>query len=324
MIKAYAAGICAPCDRAHRDRGRAGSSQTTQRYYINADGTRVTLSRPRARASSWSARSFLDAGTEVLPGERKFTDYAFPPTYQPLDVSTNIGGRVGWHRSPLPGPFDLPGRNNPFGFVSTAAQAASFSISPMIASPISRGAHDLGALRLDVGGAQALGERGGDRLVDQVGFLAHVERIAQRHAERGDHGDRVGNALAGDVGRRAVHRLVQRLALAGLRIDLAERGRGQHAERAGQHRGDVGEHVAEQIVGDDDVELLRPAHELHAAGIGELMLELDVLEFARVQRVTTSFQSTPVFMTLRFSIEVTLLRRLRASSKATRAMRSIS
>jgi hypothetical protein len=25
-------------------------------------------------------RSFLDAGTELLPGERKFLDYAFPPT----------------------------------------------------------------------------------------------------------------------------------------------------------------------------------------------------------------------------------------------------
>ena len=40
--------------------------------------------------------------------------------------------------------------------------------------------------------------------------------------------------------------------------------------------------------------------------------------------VTTSFHKTPVFITLRFSIDVTLLRRLRASSKATRAMRSIS
>jgi len=26
-------------------------------------------------------RSFLDGGTEVLPGQRKFTDYAFPPGY---------------------------------------------------------------------------------------------------------------------------------------------------------------------------------------------------------------------------------------------------
>ena len=50
-------------------------------------------------------RSFLDAGTEVLPGERKFLDYAFPPTHVALEVVTNTGGRVGWHNSPLPGPL---------------------------------------------------------------------------------------------------------------------------------------------------------------------------------------------------------------------------
>ena len=50
-------------------------------------------------------RSWLDAGTEVRPGERKFLDYAFPPTHVALGVVTNTGGRVGWHNSPLPGPF---------------------------------------------------------------------------------------------------------------------------------------------------------------------------------------------------------------------------
>jgi hypothetical protein len=54
-------------------------------------------------------RSFLDAGTEVLPGDRKFLDYALPPLHTPTDVLTNTGGRVGWHRSPLPGPL-FPGR----------------------------------------------------------------------------------------------------------------------------------------------------------------------------------------------------------------------
>src|SRR5207245_5236010 len=75
------------------------------------------VNRPRARVTV-APRSFLDAGTEVLPGERKFTDYAFPPgPYStPLSTVTNVGGRVGWHRSPLPGPFDLPSRNNPFGW----------------------------------------------------------------------------------------------------------------------------------------------------------------------------------------------------------------
>ncbi len=50
-------------------------------------------------------RSYLDPGTEVLPGEERFLDYAFPPLHQPYNVVTNIGGRVGWHNSPLPGPF---------------------------------------------------------------------------------------------------------------------------------------------------------------------------------------------------------------------------
>ena len=74
--------------------------------YMQGPHTRIYVSK----------RSWLDGGTEVLPGERKFTDYAFPPTYTPLGVVTNTGGRVGWHQSPLPGPFDLPGRNNPYGW----------------------------------------------------------------------------------------------------------------------------------------------------------------------------------------------------------------
>jgi hypothetical protein len=77
----------------------------------------VSAKRPRARVTV-APRSFLDAGTEVLPGERKFTDYAFPvgPYSMPLSVVQSTGGRVGWHQSPLPAPFDLPSRNNPFGW----------------------------------------------------------------------------------------------------------------------------------------------------------------------------------------------------------------
>jgi hypothetical protein len=72
--------------------------------------TRVGARRPRSRVVV-TQRSFLDAGTEVQPGERKFLDYAFPPTHTyAWDGVTNTGGRVGWHNSPLPGPF-FPSRN---------------------------------------------------------------------------------------------------------------------------------------------------------------------------------------------------------------------
>ena len=64
----------------------------------------VSAKHPRSRVVV-APRSFLDAGRQVLPGERKFLDYAFSPTHVALEVVTNTGGRVGWHNSPLPGPF---------------------------------------------------------------------------------------------------------------------------------------------------------------------------------------------------------------------------
>jgi hypothetical protein len=76
----------------------------------NADKQQTTpmrharVVRPHARIVVLR-RSYLDAGTQVSRGERKFLDYAYPPTYQPYNVVTNVGGRVGWHNSPLAGPF---------------------------------------------------------------------------------------------------------------------------------------------------------------------------------------------------------------------------
>ena len=69
-------------------------------------------SGPRTRLYV-SKRSWLDGGTEVLPGERKFSDYAFPPGVsfasqnnnrpldrQPLSPASDLGGFA--QRIPLP------------------------------------------------------------------------------------------------------------------------------------------------------------------------------------------------------------------------------
>jgi hypothetical protein len=61
-------------------------------------------SGPRTRVYI-TKRSWLDAGVEVLPGDRKFNDYAFPPNHsfasqatgrsldrQPLNSSWDLGG----------------------------------------------------------------------------------------------------------------------------------------------------------------------------------------------------------------------------------------
>jgi hypothetical protein len=67
---------------------------------------------PRARITV-QRRTFLDAGTYVIPGDRKFTDYALPPTYYPGSVADNRGGMY-IDQTALPGPFTLPGRDNPY------------------------------------------------------------------------------------------------------------------------------------------------------------------------------------------------------------------
>ncbi|GAC1339227.1 MAG: hypothetical protein NVSMB20_15480 [Bradyrhizobium sp.] len=53
-------------------------------------------------------RSWLDAGTEVLPGDRKFTDYAFPPDVgYPSFARENKNRPI--DRQPLNPPSDLGG-----------------------------------------------------------------------------------------------------------------------------------------------------------------------------------------------------------------------
>ena len=71
----------------------------------------VTMERPRTRITV-TRRSFLDPGREVIPGsQHEFTDYALPPGYSPTAVIDNTAFN---RRSALPGPFDLPGRGNPY------------------------------------------------------------------------------------------------------------------------------------------------------------------------------------------------------------------
>jgi hypothetical protein len=49
------------------------------RPYYGPSGPNVQYQQGRTRIYV-SKRSWLDGGTEVLPGERKFTNYAFPPS----------------------------------------------------------------------------------------------------------------------------------------------------------------------------------------------------------------------------------------------------
>jgi len=64
-------------------------------------------SGPRTRIYV-SKRSWLDGGTEVLPGDRKFSDYAFPPSAgYPSFARENLNRPI--DRQPLMAPTDLGG-----------------------------------------------------------------------------------------------------------------------------------------------------------------------------------------------------------------------
>jgi len=76
-MKGCAAGLCAAVIAATAMAVPVAEAQTPirKKQYVYTT-TRGAPAKPRARVTV-APRSFLDAGTEVRPGDRKFTDYAF-------------------------------------------------------------------------------------------------------------------------------------------------------------------------------------------------------------------------------------------------------
>jgi hypothetical protein len=75
------------------------------RPYYGATGPNVSYQQGPHTRIYVTKRSWLDAGVEVLPGDRKFTDYAYPPSRsfgmennnrpldrQPLNPASDLGG----------------------------------------------------------------------------------------------------------------------------------------------------------------------------------------------------------------------------------------
>jgi hypothetical protein len=92
----------------------ASAQQTQMKYdkngrvYYGPQGpNRVIQQGPNTRVYV-TTRSWLDAGTEVLPGDRKFLDYAIPP-----DIGYPSFGRENLNRpidrQPLNPPSDMGG-----------------------------------------------------------------------------------------------------------------------------------------------------------------------------------------------------------------------
>ena len=92
----------------------SAGAQTKRQYdergrpYYGVNGPNVSYQQgPRTRIYV-TKRSWLDAGVEVLPGDRKFTDYAFPPALGYPSFGRENNNRP-IDRQPLSPPSDLGG-----------------------------------------------------------------------------------------------------------------------------------------------------------------------------------------------------------------------
>ncbi|MGO4716519.1 hypothetical protein [Bradyrhizobium sp. 2TAF24] len=90
-------------DAATKRRHPAVSRSSVSYSYQAGPRTRIYVTK----------RSWLDAGTEVLPGERKYNDYATggPNSFEHLD---RLNSHMDFRRSPLSTPADAGGY--PTGF----------------------------------------------------------------------------------------------------------------------------------------------------------------------------------------------------------------
>src|SRR5690606_8882531 len=121
--------------------------------------------------------------------------------------------------------------------------------------------HDLG-----ITGGDDRGERG----LDRGGGLG-LAQVVQHEGGGPDLPDRVRDALARDVRGGPVHRLEEGRECA-LRVDV---GAGRDADRAGAGRSQVGEDVAEQVRGYDDVEPVRVQDEVRGEDVDVELVDID-------------------------------------------------
>jgi hypothetical protein len=111
-LKFWAAGASAVVIAMMAFAASPADAQQTKKKSVTNQSRVVVASRTRSRIRV-APRSFLDGGTEVLPGDRKFMDYAVPPgnLSEPL---SNLRGTAFNRDTVLSDPFFLPSRRNPY------------------------------------------------------------------------------------------------------------------------------------------------------------------------------------------------------------------
>jgi hypothetical protein len=106
LVAGAVAGLVAGVSAASAE--QAKRSVTDTRYTNGAGSPNVSYQQGPHTRIFVSRRSWLDGGTEVLPGDRKFTDYAFPPEMGYPTFARENGNRP-IDRQPLSEPVDVNG-----------------------------------------------------------------------------------------------------------------------------------------------------------------------------------------------------------------------
>ena len=149
--------------------------------------------------------------------------------------------------------FRVVGRSAPDRDLRPPRRHHALPSAATTASPIARVPTTASPGQRDVAGAQTQLQHAADGALDPVRDVGARERVAEHHRERQDRRQRIRLVLPRDVRRGPVDRLVEAL------LPRVERRGGQHADRPREHRRLVGQDVAEDVAGDDHVELLRVA-----------------------------------------------------------------
>ena len=106
LVAAPIAMLAAPADAAAKKK----------RIVVTGSGHTVFLSRDedgRTRTKIIiQKRSYLDPGTETFPGENLGNNYVQLSKHRACDVLDNTA--FGSNQTALPGPWTLPGKNNPW------------------------------------------------------------------------------------------------------------------------------------------------------------------------------------------------------------------
>ena len=105
-VTAAMAMLAAPADAATKKK-RVVTTAAGHTVFVSRDEDGRTRTKVIIQK-----RSYLDPGTEVVPGDRNDRDYAILPNQSAISVLDNTA--FGGNQTALPGPFTLQSKNNPW------------------------------------------------------------------------------------------------------------------------------------------------------------------------------------------------------------------